>query len=69
MVRAEVPQGADDRHDTTIDRTVGAVDDGDGDGDGDGGGDDDDGDAMLMATMVILILILNRCILFTVSEV
>ena len=66
MVRAEVPQGADDRHDTTIDRTVGAVDDGDGDGDGD---DDDDGDAMLMATMVILILILNRCILFTVSEV
>ena len=68
MVRAEVPQGADDRHDTTKDRTVGAVDDGDGDGDGDGG-DDDDGDAMLMATMVILILILNRCILFTVSEV
>ena len=43
-------------------------DDDDGDGDGDGGGDD--GDAMLMATvMVILILILNRCILFTVSEV
>ena len=68
MVRAEVPQGADDRHDTTIDRTVGAVDDGDGDGDG-GDDDDDDGDAMLMATMVILILILNRCILFTVSEV
>ena len=64
MVRAEVPQGADDRHDTTIDRTVGAVDDGDG-----GDDDDDDGDAMLMATMVILILILNRCILFTVSEV
>ena len=71
MVRAEVPQGADDRHDTTIDRTVGAVDDGDGDGDGDDDDDDDgdDGDAMLMATMVILILILNRCILFTVSEV
>ena len=79
MVRAEVPQGADDRDDTTIDRTVGVVDDGDGDGDGDDDDDDDgddgddgdgdgdgDGDAMLTATvMVILILILNRCILFT----
>jgi hypothetical protein len=40
LVRAEVPQGADDRHDMTIDRTVGVVDDGVGDGDG----DDDDHD-------------------------